>query len=80
MEKNLLPRSVFWKIPAFVLSLTVLQLSVVAAPADATDKFFQQPGNITVKGKVTGPQGPLEGVTVRVDGATTVTTTNATGD
>ena len=55
-------------------------LTTPSGEADRKHRFFQQPGNITVKGKVTGPQGPLEGVTVRVDGSSTVTTTNATGD
>ena len=36
-------------------------------------------GDITVKGKVTDKDGPLAGVTVRVDNSSTITTTDANG-
>ena len=83
MKENLLPRFAQWKLPAFVLSLSLFGISVAAAPFDEAGRkyrFFQQPAAITVKGKVTGPQGPLEGVTVNVEGTSSFTTTNAAGE
>jgi TonB-linked SusC/RagA family outer membrane protein len=40
---------------------------------------FAEPVDIIVKGTVSGKDGPLAGVTVRVNGASTITTTDANG-
>lgn len=83
MKKNLLLLFVHWKLPVLPVFFMLLNLCVFAAPDRKTDGetgTYQQPAIITVRGKVSGPQGPLEGVTVQVEGTTTATTTNASGE
>lgn len=83
MKKNLLPQCLQWKMPVVFFFLSLFTIHVNAAPAENAAGMggpFQQTNPISVRGKVTGAQGPLEGVTVRVVGTGSATTTSASGE
>src|SRR5215203_4376389 len=56
------------------LSMVICMIIIVSTPALANAV------DIVVKGKVSGAQGPLQGVSVRVDGTSSGVTTDEGGD
>lgn len=72
MSKNALQRTP-------VLARLVFVLAALLVTASVSARYSAPPADIVIKGKVSDADGPLSGVTVKVDGAATTVTTDDNG-